>query len=278
MIKKNSFYLIKPIILSLSLQAHAVQYITEDAETTEADHIEFNPSIYETNIKAFNFLEVPSLETNAGIFTDFQGHLITYGALFTPRGGPRAYGYGDTELGIKYRFIHETELLPQIAFYPKVTLATGSGRRGTGYGGPTEAPALWFLKTIGSWKISGGGGYTLIQAPRTSNYAFGGLLLQWEAIKDFTLGSEFYAQGRSLNNYGSTAILTFGATYNFTKTFALQLSVGNNVVGARTLVASVGLDWIWGFEKEREKKKSSESQSPGSKQTESKSSGLKSSD
>ncbi len=265
MIKENSLYFYVVIIFWIGFQslAYAVQYITEDAETTEVKHVEFNPYVYEINIKDFNFFEAPAMETNAGIFTDFQGHLITYGAFFSPRQGPQAYGYADTELGIKYRFIHETDTMPQIAFYPKITLPTGSGKRGIGYGGPTETPALWFLKTMGSWKISGGGGYTLIQAPNTFNFAFGGILLQWEVIKDFTLGSEFYGQGRSLTNYGSTGLLTLGATYNFTKTFALQVSVGHSVAGAETLTSSVGLDWTWGPDKPQ---KPSESKDNSSKQ------------
>ena len=261
MIKENSYSFFRAVVFGIGFQsfAHAGQPITEDAETTAYVYVEYNPYIFETKIKAWHTFESPSLETNVGLLPNLQGHLITSVILYSPRKGSSHYWFGDNEAGIKYRFIQETETIPQIAFYPKVTLPVGDVKQGTGLGGVTESPALWFLKTIKAWKLSGGGGYTFSQAPNTFSYPFGGLLLQREITKSLTLGGEFYGQGASLSHYGSTSIFTFGGNYNFTKNFALLFSVGHSIAGAETLTSYVGLDWTWGPDEPSKESKSQES-------------------
>ena len=193
-----------------------------------------------------SFVEGPSAEINVGVSTNLQGHLITPVYLFTPRKGANHYRYGDIEAGVKYRFIHETETIPQIAFYPKVTLPAGDKNQGTGLGGTTTSFPFWFLKSLGTWRLSGGGGYTWTQASHTFSFPFGGLLVQREVMKDITLGGEFYGQGRSLPEYGATGIFTLGGNYNFTKNFAFLFSVGHSFAGAKTQMGYVGFDWTWG--------------------------------
>ena len=119
-----SFFFLFIAILGIQT-TYAGQFITEDAETTKVDHVELNPFSDVTKIKSGTVFEAPDLETNVGILTDFQGHLITPVDLTLPHHGSNAYGFGDIETGFKYRFIHETETLPQVAFYPKVILPVG---------------------------------------------------------------------------------------------------------------------------------------------------------
>lgn len=229
-----------------SLVRAGQQYITETPETTPYEHVEVIPFVFDDKIKAANVFQGPAVEMDIGLLPDVQGHLITPVVLFSPRKGSSHYGYGDLETGIKYCFIHETETMPQVGFYPIFTLPAGDARLGTGLGEATESVPLWFLKKWGSWKISGGGGYTFSQAPHTFNFPYGGILVEWEMTKKLTLGGELYAQGASLPQYGSTSLFTFGGEYKFTKNFSLLLSVGHNIAGAKTLTGYIGLDWTWG--------------------------------
>ncbi|MBS0271046.1 MAG: transporter [Proteobacteria bacterium] len=231
------------VCLSISF---AGQFITEDPVPIEYEHYEINPCISETKVKKFKVSQLPAAEMNVGVYPEFQAHLIS-GALFVaPPNSPDAYGYEDTEIGLKYRFIQETDTFPQVGFYPKLTLPSGDAKLGTGVGGMTESVPLWFLKSWGSWKLSGGGGYTFSQAPHTFNFPFGGLLLQRGITEALTLGGELYSQGKSFPNYRSTLIFTYGGNYNFTKEFGILFSVGHSIAGERVLTGYIGLDWVLG--------------------------------
>ena len=224
----------------------AGQFITEDPVPTEYEHVEFNPYIFETKVKAWSTFDAPAAEIDIGLLPELQGHLIMTVTRFSPSNGSPVYGYGDMEIGTKYRFNHETETMPQIAFYPKVTLPSGDVNSGLGLGEATESLPIWIQKNWGSWKVSGGGGYTFSQASQSFNYAFGGVLFQREFTKSFTLGGEFYAQGASYPDYGSTLLFTFGGNYNFTPNIALLFSAGHSIAGAKTLTGYLGIDFTWG--------------------------------
>jgi len=246
--KTNRLFLLFFLFIAiLGVQTtYAGQFITEDPVTTKVEHVELIPFSDVTKIRSGTIFETPALEANVGILTDFQGHLITPVDLNLPRHGSNAYGYGDIETGFKYRFIQETESMPQVAFYPKVTLPSGFKELGLGLGGPTEAIPFWFLKSWNSWKLSGGGGYTFSQASHTHDYGFGGLLLQKDFGKRFTLGGELYAQGTISQTIRSALIFTFGGNYNFTENFALLFSTGHSIAGQNTLTGYIGLDWTFG--------------------------------
>jgi hypothetical protein len=61
------------------------------------------------------------------------------------------YGFGDMELGVKYRFITEDDksIRPQVAFSPSVTIPTGNDRLDIGGGHSHLLLPLWVQKSIG---------------------------------------------------------------------------------------------------------------------------------
>ena len=73
----------------------------------------------------------------------------------------RKFGYGDTELGAKYRFIEEDEdgWRPQVGVFPLLEAPTGNAQRGLGAGHAREFLPLWLQKSFGAWMTYGGGGY-----------------------------------------------------------------------------------------------------------------------
>jgi hypothetical protein len=80
-------------------------------------------------------------------------------------GGPTTYGPGDTELGVKYRFVHESDTLPQVGAFPLMELPTANEawvaaicrrsfqfgyRKAGALGQPTEAAVTGSIPAVGT--------------------------------------------------------------------------------------------------------------------------------
>jgi hypothetical protein len=60
----------------------------------------------------------PAIEFNYGILPDTQFYIITPVAFNSPQGTTCHFGYGDTEAGIKYRFIYQTAMILMSESFP----------------------------------------------------------------------------------------------------------------------------------------------------------------
>lgn len=76
----------------------------------------------------------PAVEFNYGILHDTQFHLVLPLAFNAPKGASPKFGYGDTELGVKFRFIDQGNIYPDVATFPLMEIPTGSASRGLGNG------------------------------------------------------------------------------------------------------------------------------------------------
>lgn len=115
-----------------------------------------------------------------------------------------------------------------------------------GVKGQYAAFLLNIKQLINSWKITGGGGYAITQAPDTSNYGFGGVVIQRDIIETITLGSEFYGQGTIGQGVRSSLIWTLGGNYKLIEDLTLAVSAGHSIAGQNTLMGYVGLDFAFG--------------------------------
>jgi type I restriction enzyme S subunit len=113
----------------------------------------------------------PAFEFNWGALPDVHLHIIaplagiqpSNNPALSPSGqGPRAFGPGDIELGIKYRFVQEMKHRPMIGTFVMFEIPTGSAARGLGVGKTWYKVPLWAQKTWGPWTTYGGGGVTLV--------------------------------------------------------------------------------------------------------------------
>ena len=98
----------------------------------------------------------PHLEVNYGAFPNFQLYVIAPLAFVRPACRSTQYGYADTELGGKWRFIQETFWHPQVGTFPLLELPTGDRERGLGSGYAHVFLPLWLQKSIGPWTTYGG--------------------------------------------------------------------------------------------------------------------------
>ncbi len=139
--------------------------------------------------------DVGTLEVNYGLFpnTQFSVSLPTVFAAGTIGSG---YGLGDIGIGLKYRFIQETQTSPQISFYPQITLATGNPMAGLGEGHGTLLLPLWAQKSIGPWTFFGGGGVIFDRQPGQPASAWqDGLAITRDVSAATNVGIEIYHSG-----------------------------------------------------------------------------------
>ena len=138
---------------------------TDDPEPVEYGHYEFYTFMSGTHVIDGTSGVGPAFEFNYGVIPDGQLHIIAPAAFNFHAGGPTQFGYGDTEIGFKYRFIQEDKdgWRPMVGTFPMVEVATGDVTRGLGAGHTRLFLPLWVQKSFGDWQTYGGGGYWINQ-------------------------------------------------------------------------------------------------------------------
>ena len=89
-------------------------FLTDDPEPVDYQHWEAYLFMLGDHSGGGYNLEGPAVELNYGVLPDTQLHLIVPMTTVGGSGVPTVSGLGDTEFGIKYRFVHETNGWPQI--------------------------------------------------------------------------------------------------------------------------------------------------------------------
>jgi hypothetical protein len=226
-------------------------FLTDDPEPVDLNNWEFYIFGLGDRADGGDAVSGPAIEFNYGIATNTQLHLIAPVANVSAPGAGWSSGYGDTEVGIKYRFIEETDSLPQVGVFPMAELSTA--RPGLGNGRTWYRLPLWIQKSWGPWTSYGGGGEALNPAPGQRNYPFAGWLVQRTLGKSLALGAELFGQGSSSAAVRGFTVANLGGTLNFTDKFALLFSAGRSVSGATNTVWYLGLYWTGGPQKDDKK-------------------------
>jgi len=224
-------------------------FLTDDPEPVDLNHWEFYVFGQGDHSTDYDAISGPAIEVNYGIAPNTQLHLIAPVANFSSAGSSWATGYGDTEVGIKYRFLDETDSFPQVGIFPLAQLDTGNSSKGLGNGRTWYQLPLWLQKSWGHWTSYGGGGVALNSAPGERNSGFAGWLIQRDIGKYLTLGTELYWQGADAIGGPSSILANIGGSLNFTDKFNLLFSAGHSVSGERRTIWYLGLYWTGGPEK-----------------------------
>ncbi len=174
----------------------------------------------------------PAMEFNYGIFPDTQFHVIAPMAYDAPQGEPSHFGYGDTEIGIKYRFVHETDVLPAIGIFPLVEIPTGDQDKGLGNGKTQCFFPLWLQKDFGNWTTYGGGGYWVNPGSGNRNYWFSGILMQYSFSESFYLGGELFYQTADTVDGDDCSGFNVGGSVPLVGGFQLLFSAGRGLTNA----------------------------------------------
>jgi hypothetical protein len=171
----------------------------------------------------------PAVEFNYGILPDCMVHLITTLAYDNPKDEPSNFGYGDTEIGIKYRLVHETDIRPMIGVFPLIEIPTGDSEKGLGSSQAQYFLPIWLQKDFHNWTTYGGGGYWINPGTGNKNYWFTGILLQYAFFESFYLGGEIFYQTAETDDGDASSGFNFGGGLPLIGNVQLLFSAGSGV-------------------------------------------------
>lgn len=190
----------------------------------------------------------PHLEVNYGAVTNLQLHLIAPLSYDAPRGAANHYGYGDTELGFKYRFVEESDHWPQIGIFPLFEVPTGSQSAGLGTGHLHVFLPIWLQKSFGDWTVYGGGGYWINPGTGNRDYQFGGAVVQRQIKKWLLLGAEVYHATASEVGGRSDTAFNIGTVMDISEHQHFMMSAGRSFSGPTDFQVYVAYQFTFGPE------------------------------
>jgi hypothetical protein len=219
------FFVACATLTTSSLALAGPPFMTDDPETIEYQHHEFYISSQQVKTQDGRSGTLPHFEFNYGAAPDLQLHIIAPLAFNNPVDGPNQRGLGDVELGVKYRFMQETENRPMVGIFPIVVTHTGNG-------GTQVFLPVWLQKRWGTWQSYGGGGYWINRAANTKNHWFAGWQLQKDISEHLTLGGEIFYSTEQVSGEGSSTGFNLGGSYNFDEHNHLLFSAGRGLTNA----------------------------------------------
>ncbi len=228
-------------------------FVTDDPEPVEYQHSEFYVASQYASNKDGREGTMPHFEYNYGAFPDVQLHLLIPFAFGHPSGRPTAYGLGDTEVGVKYRFVHETDTMPQVGTFPLAHVPTGDSDRGLGSGHVPVFLPLWLQKSWGPWTTYGGGGFWSNPGSGNKDFWQLGWLAQLDISKSLTLGAEIFYFGKDTVGGRDHSGFNIGGILNLSDEDHVLLSAGRDLSGDNRFSAYVAYQWTFGpHEKEKD--------------------------
>lgn len=225
-------------------------FLTDDPEPVPFKHLEAYLFSTVDAMRGQTDITAPAFEFNVGVFPNLQVHLVIPIVYAGPADAPSAYGLGDIEFGVKYRFIQESEHRPMVGIFPMIEIPSGNADRGLGNGRAWWKLPLWLQKSWGAWTTYGGGGYVINPASTQRNYWFSGWLLQRDIGKKLTLGGEIFGQGKSSDDTRSFAVFNLGGFFKIRPNLQLLFTGGRSFAGGRHTIGYLGLYWTGGLKKE----------------------------
>jgi hypothetical protein len=231
---------------------------TDDPDPVPLHHYEaYLFTLSDTTSTTGTALSAPAVEFNWGAAPNLQLHIIApLVTSFSPDSGPVNTGFGDLELGAKYRFFRETKHRPEIGVFPMIEAPTGNADRGLGVGSAWYRLPLWLQKSWGPWTTYGGAGALVFTEPGYKNAAFAGWLLQRQLSKKLTLGTElFYHGAENVDPDGvrHATMADLGGFYEFTEHFQLQFAAGHSIKGHPETYTYLAAYWTWGHNADDDK-------------------------
>lgn len=216
-------------------------FTTDDPEPVEYQHWEVYLASQMAHDRDGWSGTSPHLEVNYGAIPNLQLHLIAPLSFVSPSHEAARFGYGDTELGVKYRFLEETDYFPQIGMFPLIEVPTGDRKRGLGNGYEQIFLPLWLQKSFEPWTTYGGAGYWINPGKGNRNWWFMGWLLQRELTPGLTVGAEIFHETPSETGGQSDSKFNIGAIYDFSDFYHLLVSAGHTIQGPNEFQAYVAL-------------------------------------
>jgi hypothetical protein len=233
------------VILATAAQA-GPPFVTDDPETPPLHGWEINMPFTLEHESGEQVLETPLFDINYGYRGNVQ--LKAEFALLNVRldGGQTERGLSDTSVGVKWRFLEESSLLPQMAVYPQVTLPTGDERSGLGEGKPSYVLPLVAQKSWGPWTAFGNVGVVVQKWRGGRHFWFHGLTVVREVGPRLELGGEVYGNSPTDWDESSSSGFNLGGTWNVADTLNVLFSAGRTFRGEAATTVYMGVQLLVG--------------------------------
>jgi hypothetical protein len=221
-------------LIALSLCGSALAgppFITDDPEPIPHRHWELYVASQSFHDRDGWTGTAPHFEANYGVIPNVQLHVIAPLAYSVPTGEQARYGYGDTEVGAKIRFIQEGEWIPQVGTYPMYEIPTGSRSKGLGNGSAQVFVPLWLQKSFGPWTTYGGPGIWIDVGHPETRWWFAGWELQRRLARELTVGGEVLCFTPKVRGEPLDVRFNVGAIIDLSETHHILFSAGRGIVG-----------------------------------------------
>ena len=216
-------------------------FTTDDPEPVEHRHWEY----YISSINGWQDKSwlgtIPHFEVNYGVIPNVQLHLLLP-FNYSHFQGNTNIGYANTEIGVKYRFVKETDHLPQIGIFPIAEVPTVSNSK-FGNGKIQVYFPVWLQKSWGKLTTYGGAGYWINPGIGNKNWLFTGWEVQYDFSETFTLGSEIYYHTASDDESKALTGFNVGGFVNFSQKFHFIFSLGHSLGSSNFFTSYVGALW-----------------------------------
>lgn len=243
-IPAKKYVVLLAVMLLMFVQAgHAgPPFNTDDPEPVPFKHWEYYISSINTLQPGLWSGTSPHFEVNYGVVPSMQIHLLLPFNYTFSRHQPVKFGYADSELGIKYCFIQETENRPQIGTFPIFEIPTLKNEAFSNGKTKIFIP-LWAQKSFHKFTTYGGLGYWINPGKDNRNSVFSGWEIQYDFSKVLMLGGEIYFQSADAVDSKAVAAFNIGGSINTSEKMHLIFSFGHSLTNKNFFTAYLGLLW-----------------------------------
>lgn len=239
---------IRPLLLgALGVQLCAgPPFRTDDPQPVDLGHLELYLFSAGQRLHHEDSGIGPAIEFNYGILSDTQFHIVLPYAYDQPQNAPSRIGLGDMEIGVKYRFLRETDSRPQIGIFPLIQVPTGNADKGLGSGHTQVYLPIWVQKSWGPWTTYSGYGWWRSPGEDNRNWNYFGWLVQRDLGEHLTLGLEVFRNtAMALGDQKSTGF-DVGGQVNISEKHHLLFSFGRHISGERNTLFYLGYQFTTG--------------------------------
>jgi len=215
---------------------------TDDPQPVDFHHWEFYVASEQSFAREETDATLPHFEVNFGAFPNVQLHLVAPMG-YIRSGSGNAYGYSDTELGVKYRFLEESDGSPQAGLFPLVEIPTGDASRQLGQGSTQVYLPVWLQKSWGKFTTYGGAGYWYTPGAGRTNWMFAGWEAQYDFSETLTAGGELYYHTTDTRDGTPGAGFDLGGYINLSENDHILISLGRSFRGENVVAGYLGFQY-----------------------------------
>jgi len=152
------------------------------------------------------------------------------------------FGYTETEFGVKYRFVSETDNIPQIGTFPIIEIPTIKNSEFSNGKTKIFLP-LWAQKTWDKLTTYGGIGYWINPGTDNKDWIFTGWEVQYAFSPAVMLGGELFYHSACTEGGKSQTGFNVGGSINPSEKFHIIFSLGHSITNENTFNSYFGLLW-----------------------------------